>query len=42
MLFGTLEAGGTKMVLSVGSEANELTEQAIMALATGLRSEKTA
>jgi len=27
MLFGTLEAGGTKMVLSVGNEANELLEQ---------------
>ena len=28
MLFGTLEAGGTKMVLSVGNERNELLEQA--------------
>lgn len=28
MLFGTLEAGGTKMVLSVGNEENELLEQA--------------
>ena len=28
MLFGTLEAGGTKMVLSVGNEHNELLEQA--------------
>ena len=28
MLFGTLEAGGTKMVLSVGNEDNELLEQA--------------
>ncbi len=27
MLFGTLEAGGTKMVLSVGNEDNELLEQ---------------
>lgn len=27
MLFGTLEAGGTKMVLSVGNEKNELLEQ---------------
>ncbi len=27
MLFGTLEAGGTKMVLSVGNEENELLEQ---------------
>ena len=27
MLFGTLEAGGTKMVLSVGNENNELLEQ---------------
>ena len=27
MLFGTLEAGGTKMVLSVGNEQNELLEQ---------------
>ena len=26
-LYGTLEAGGTKMVLSVGNEQNELTEQ---------------
>ena len=24
MLFGTLEAGGTKMVLSIGNEQNEL------------------
>lgn len=30
MLFGTLEAGGTKMVLSVGNEQNELLEQAVM------------
>ena len=28
MRFGTLEAGGTKMVLSVGNEQNELLEQA--------------
>lgn len=28
MLYGTLEAGGTKMVLSVGNEDNELLEQA--------------
>ena len=28
MYFGTLEAGGTKMVLSVGNENNELLEQA--------------
>ena len=28
MRFGTLEAGGTKMVLSVGNENNELLEQA--------------
>ena len=28
MLFGSLEAGGTKMVLSVGNEDNELLEQA--------------
>ena len=28
MYFGTLEAGGTKMVLSVGNEKNELLEQA--------------
>ena len=28
MRFGTLEAGGTKMVLSVGNEENELLEQA--------------
>ena len=28
MLFGTLEAGGTKMVLSVGNDQNELLEQA--------------
>ena len=28
MLFGTLEAGGTKMVLSIGNEQNELLEQA--------------
>ena len=27
MLFGTLEAGGTKMVLSIGNEQNELIEQ---------------
>lgn len=27
MLFGTLEAGGTKMVLSLGNERNELLEQ---------------
>ena len=27
MLFGTLEAGGTKMVLSIGNEQNELLEQ---------------
>ena len=27
MLFGTLEAGGTKMVLSIGNEENELLEQ---------------
>ena len=27
MLFGALEAGGTKMVLSVGNEQNELLEQ---------------
>ena len=27
MIFGTLEAGGTKMVLSVGNERNELIEQ---------------
>ena len=27
MRFGTLEAGGTKMVLSVGNERNELLEQ---------------
>lgn len=27
MLFGTLEAGGTKMVLSIGNEKNELLEQ---------------
>ena len=27
MLFGTLEAGGTKMVLSIGNERNELLEQ---------------
>ena len=27
MRFGTLEAGGTKMVLSVGNENNELLEQ---------------
>ena len=27
MLFGTLEAGGTKMVLSLGNEQNELLEQ---------------
>ena len=27
MLYGTLEAGGTKMVLSVGNEQNELLEQ---------------
>ena len=27
MLFGTREAGGTKMVLSVGNEQNELLEQ---------------
>ena len=26
-LYGTLEAGGTKMVLSIGNEENELTEQ---------------
>ena len=30
MLFGTLEAGGTKMVLSVGNEQNELLEQAVI------------
>ena len=30
MRFGTLEAGGTKMVLSVGNERNELLEQASM------------
>ncbi len=30
MRFGTLEAGGTKMVLSVGNEQNELLEQASM------------
>ena len=30
MLFGTLEAGGTKMVLSVGNEANEILEQAVI------------
>ena len=30
MRFGTLEAGGTKMVLSVGNENNELTEQFTM------------
>ena len=30
MLFGTLEAGGTKMVLSIGNERNELLEQAII------------
>ena len=28
MRYGTLEAGGTKMVLSVGNEQNELLEQA--------------
>jgi len=27
ILYGTLEAGGTKMVLSIGNEQNELTEQ---------------
>ena len=30
MRFGTLEAGGTKMVLSVGNEQNELLEQAVI------------
>ena len=30
MIFGTLEAGGTKMVLSVGNEHNELLEQAVI------------
>ncbi len=29
MLFGTLEAGGTKMVLSIGNEQNELIEQTL-------------
>ena len=29
MYFGTLEAGGTKMVLSVGNEKNELLKQEI-------------
>lgn len=30
MLFGTLEAGGTKMVLSVGNERNKLLEQTVI------------
>ena len=30
MIFGTLEAGGTKMVLSVGNEQNELLEQTVI------------
>lgn len=30
MLYGTLEAGGTKMVLSLGNENNELLEQATL------------
>ena len=30
MLFGTLEAGGTKMVLSIGNERNELLEQTVI------------
>ena len=30
MLFGTLEAGGTKMVLSIGNEQNELLEQTVI------------
>ena len=30
MRFGTLEAGGTKMVLSVGNEQNKLLEQAVI------------
>lgn len=30
ILYGTLEAGGTKMVLSVGNDRNELTEQAVI------------
>lgn len=30
MIYGTLEAGGTKMVLSLGNEQNELTEQVTM------------
>ena len=30
MLFGTLEAGGTKMVLSIGNEWNELLEQTVI------------
>ena len=34
MEFGALEAGGTKMVLSVGNEHNELTEQTIIATET--------
>ena len=28
--YGALEAGGTKMVLSVGNEANEILEQAVI------------
>ena len=28
MFYGTLEAGGTKMVLSIGNENNEIIEQA--------------
>ena len=34
MLFGSLEAGGTKMVLSVGNEDNELLEQASISTET--------
>ena len=30
MLFGTLEAGGTKMVLSVGNESNEILELVVI------------
>ena len=35
MRFGTLEAGGTKMVLSVGNENNELLERALTLLKEG-------
>ena len=37
MRFGTLEAGGTKMVLSVGNEDNELLEHLADDMGTRLR-----